>query len=42
VIVDDDLQRAYADVLAIIAAERRKVARVEAKLEPFIQSLVRG
>jgi guanylate kinase len=42
VIVNDDLQRAYADVLAIIAAERHRVSRVEAGLEPFVESLVRG
>ena len=42
VIVNDDLQRAYADVLAIIAAERLRVSRVEAGLEPFVESLARG
>ncbi len=42
VIVNDDLQRAYADVVAIIAAERLKVLRVGDGLEPFIESLVRG
>jgi guanylate kinase len=42
VIVNNDLQQAYADVLAIVAAERHKVARLEAGIEPFIESLVRG
>ena len=42
VIVNDDLQRAYGDVLAVIAAERLRVSRVEAGLEPFVESLVRG
>ena len=42
VIVNDDLQRAYRDVLAIIAAERLKVRRAQAGVEPFVESLVRG
>jgi guanylate kinase len=42
VIVNDDLQRAYRDVLAIIAAERLKVRRVQASVEPFVESLVHG
>jgi guanylate kinase len=42
VIVNDDLQRAYRDVLAIVAAERLKVRRVQAGVEPFVESLVRG
>jgi guanylate kinase len=41
VIVNDDLQRAYDDLLAIIRAERLKVKRVEAGIEPFVDSLVR-
>ncbi len=41
-IVNDDLQRAYSDVLAIVAAERLRVSRVEAGIEPFVESLVRG
>ena len=42
VIVNDDLQRAYRDVLAIVTAERLKVRRAEAGVEPFVDSLVRG
>ena len=40
VIVNNDLQRAYADVVAIVAAERLRVSRVGDGLEPFIESLV--
>ena len=40
VIVNDDLQRAYNDVLAIIAAERLKVRRVQSGIAPFVESLV--
>jgi guanylate kinase len=42
VIVNDDLQRAYQDVLAIIAAERLKVRRAQAGVAPFVESLVHG
>jgi guanylate kinase len=42
VIVNDDLQRAYKDVLAIVQAERLKVARVEKRVEAFIDSLIRA
>ena len=42
VIVNDDLQRAYRDVLAIIAAERLKVRRAQAGVAPFVESLIRG
>jgi len=42
VIVNDDLQRAYRDVLAIIAAERLKVRRAQAGVAPFVESLVHG
>ena len=42
VIVNDDLQRAYADVLAIVRAERLKTSRVEAGVESFVDSLVHG
>ncbi len=42
VIVNDDLQRAYRDVMAIVTAERLKVRRVEAGVEPFVERLVRG
>ena len=42
VIVNDDLQRAYKDVLAIIQAERLKVARVEKRVEAFVDGLIRA
>ena len=42
VIVNDDLQRAYEDLLAIVRAERLKVRRVAAGIEPFVESLARG
>lgn len=42
VIVNDDLQRAYRDVLAIIAAERLKVRRAQAGVAPFVESLIGG
>ena len=42
VIVNDDLQRAYDDVLAIVAAERLKVARVEKGVEAFVDALIRA
>ena len=42
VIVNDDLQRAYRDVMAIVTAERLRVRRVEAGVEPFVERLVRG
>lgn len=41
-IVNDDLQRAYSDVLAIVTAERLKVRRVQAGVEPFVDALMRG
>ena len=41
-IVNDDLQRAYQDVLAIVTAERLKVRRVQAGVEPFVERLVHG
>ena len=40
VIVNDDLDRAYKDLLAIIAAERLKVRRVQAWIEPLVERLV--
>jgi guanylate kinase len=40
VIVNDDLQRAYEDVLAIVAAERLKVRRVAANVERIVEGLV--
>ena len=42
VIINDDLQRAYADVLAIVRAERLRALRVEAAVEAFVDSLVHG
>ena len=42
VIVNDDLQRAYKDVLAIVQAERLKVARVEKGVETFVDGLIRA
>src|SRR5271165_7195753 len=42
VIVNDDLQRAYADVLAIVTAERLKVSRVQTGVELFVERLVHG
>ena len=42
VIVNDDLQGAYANVVAIVTAERLKVSRVEAGIEAFVESLVDG
>ena len=42
VIVNDDLQRAYSDVLAIVRAERLRVSRIEEGVEPFVDSLVHG
>src|SRR3974390_2601156 len=42
VIVNDDLQRAYRDVLAIIQAERLKVARVEKRIDAFVDGLIRA
>jgi|SRR5271166_5181575 len=42
VVVNDDLQRAYSDVLAIVRAERLRVIRIEEGVEPFIEALVHG
>jgi guanylate kinase len=42
VIVNDDLQRAYQDVLAIVCAERLRVRRVQAGVEPLVETLVHG
>jgi guanylate kinase len=42
VIVNDDLQRAYEDVLAIVSAERLKVRRVQAGVETFVERLIQG
>jgi len=42
VIVNDDLQRAYEDLLAIVRAERLKVRRVAAGIEPLVERLARG
>jgi guanylate kinase len=40
VIVNDDLQRAYQDVVAIVTAERLRVRRVQAAIDPFVERLV--
>jgi guanylate kinase len=42
VIVNDDLQRAYSDALAIVTAERLRVSRAAVGIERFVQSLIRG
>jgi guanylate kinase len=42
VIVNDDLQRAYSDALAIVTAERLRVPRAAVGIERFVQSLIRG
>ena len=39
VIVNDDLQRAYNDIKAIVKAERLRAARAEAGLEDFVRKL---
>jgi guanylate kinase len=42
VIVNDDLQRACSDALAIVTAERLRVSRAAVGIERFVQSLIRG
>jgi guanylate kinase len=42
VIINDDLQRAYAQVSAIVAAERAKGPRVAAGVEGFVEGLLKG
>ncbi len=42
VIVNDDLQRAYSDALAIVTAERLRVSRAAAGIERFVQGLIHG
>jgi guanylate kinase len=42
VVVNDDLQRAYRQVVAILAAERARGARVEAGIEDFVATLLAG
>jgi guanylate kinase len=42
VIVNDDLQRAYRDVSAIVTAERLRCPRVETGIERFVAGLVQG
>jgi len=42
VIVNDDLQRAYGEVVAIVTAERLRSVRVGAKIEAFVASLLQG
>ncbi len=40
VIVNHDLQRAYGDVLAIVAAERLRATRVEKGIEQLVERLI--
>ena len=40
VLINDDLQRAYADVVSIIAAERLREKRVAAGVEAFVKRLL--
>jgi guanylate kinase len=40
VIVNNDLQRAYGDVLAIVAAERLRATRVEKAIEQLVERLI--
>ncbi|MFZ1962484.1 MAG: guanylate kinase [Roseiarcus sp.] len=42
VVVNDDLQRAYAQVVAIVAAERTRCARVAAGVEGLVERLLQG
>jgi guanylate kinase len=42
VVVNDDLQRAYAQVVAIVAAERTRCARVSEGVEDFVARLLAG
>src|SRR5271163_928121 len=42
VIVNDDLQRAFSDALAIVTAERLRVSRAAVGIDRFVQSLIRG
>ncbi len=41
VIVNDDLQRAFSDVVAIVAAERLRARRVETGVEQLVEKLMR-
>jgi len=42
VVVNDDLQRAYGQVVAIISAERTRCARVAEGVESFVERLLKG
>ena len=42
VVVNDDLQRAYAQVMAIVQAERARCARVVDGVEAFVEELLKG
>ena len=42
VVVNDDLQRAYAQVVAIVAAEQTRCARVAAGVEGLVERLLKG
>ncbi len=40
VIVNNDLQRAFRDVMAIVTAERLRTRRVKTGIEPFVEKLM--
>jgi guanylate kinase len=42
VLINDDLQRAYTQIVAIIAAERQRQPRVAAGVEEFVKRLLEG
>jgi guanylate kinase len=42
VLINDDLQRAYGQIVAIIAAERLRRPRVEKGVEEFVKTLLEG
>ena len=42
VVINDDLQRAYRQVVSIIEAERARVARVAEGVEDFVANLLKG
>jgi guanylate kinase len=42
VLINDDLQRAYSQIVAIIASERLRRPRVEQGVEEFVRRLLEG
>jgi guanylate kinase len=42
ILINDDLQRAYGDVVAILAAERLREPRVAAGVDEFVKRLLQG